>query len=692
MNHIVPLLIIGAGPYGLAAAAYCREIGIEHLLLGEPMAFWKWHMPRKMYLRSRGDWHLDPTGRATFDRYLANRGLPPGRTEPISNELYLGYADWFQREHEIRAERRMVRRLIRNDHATVRFEALLEDGRLIGATNVLVSTGFAACANVPTDVAHLFPSGRVWHAQDAIDFRRVAGRSILIIGGRQSAFEWAAIARENGAQVHISYRHDTPGFELADWSWVTPLLERTEVEPSWYRRLPEPKKNELLEHMWTIGRLRLEPWLERRVLVDGIRLWPNSRPAECVETGDGRLRVQLNTGHAIIIDRVVLATGYRTDVRQVPFLDQDSIVGRLDIQDGFPILGEAFQSSVSGLYFVNRFASRDFGHFFDFTAGVRVAARMIARSVMSTGQMESGKRVGAANPRAASIESNSYGIGRRTMNFEQAQFRIKRSCLHNVRVGASNPKSPSDVPEGLVIPEELMRAADIAPYEQIIVTKIGGTNWINRMYSFAVPGRDCVIEARGSVGYLLSEGDLCCVITGSYISQEENERHLASDYDVPIVDVRLYPENDKVNDLSNAKIVLEHHGKIERVSRLSTTVMSDRQRLPRIMLSNLLSGLRIEEVERRGCIEMSAELPITYMRLAGFSPNQTIFVYNASRGGASAESYVVPSLTKKTVGISGALCAVADVGDVISEAAFAITSEPRPPTICNLAGRALAAE
>lgn len=82
---------------------------------------------------------------------------------------------------------------------------------------------------------------------------------------------------------------------------------------------------------------------------------------------------------------------------------------------------------------------------------------------------------------------------------------------------------------------------------------------------------------------------------------------------------------------------------------------------------------------------MSAELPIEYMRKAAFCNAQSIFVYNASRGGASAESYVVPSLTKKTIGISGALAAVADRGDVISEAAYIMTAAPSfQPTIYNV--------
>ena len=76
---------------------------------------------------------------------------------------------------------------------------------------------------------------------------------------------------------------------------------------------------------------------------------------------------------------------------------------------------------------------------------------------------------------------------------------------------------------------------------------------------------------------------------------------------------------------------------------------------------------------------------IEYMNKAGFCSAQSIVVYNSSRGGASAESYVVPSLTKKTIGISGALTAVADVGDRISQAAYVITADPTfKPIIHNI--------
>ncbi len=78
-----PLLVIGAGPYGLATAACAKRAGIEELVIGEPMAFWRENMPSGMMLRSGADWHLDAAGENTFMAYLKERGLDPHDFEPI---------------------------------------------------------------------------------------------------------------------------------------------------------------------------------------------------------------------------------------------------------------------------------------------------------------------------------------------------------------------------------------------------------------------------------------------------------------------------------------------------------------------------------------------------------------------------------------------------------------------------------
>jgi 2-polyprenyl-6-methoxyphenol hydroxylase-like FAD-dependent oxidoreductase len=45
--------IVGAGPYGLAAASHLRQIkGLSVSIFGEPMRFWRTAMPAGMLLRS----------------------------------------------------------------------------------------------------------------------------------------------------------------------------------------------------------------------------------------------------------------------------------------------------------------------------------------------------------------------------------------------------------------------------------------------------------------------------------------------------------------------------------------------------------------------------------------------------------------------------------------------------------------
>src|SRR5204862_2101609 len=46
------VVVVGAGPYGLSAAAHLRAGGLQTLVFGEPMSFWRRHMPGGMLLRS----------------------------------------------------------------------------------------------------------------------------------------------------------------------------------------------------------------------------------------------------------------------------------------------------------------------------------------------------------------------------------------------------------------------------------------------------------------------------------------------------------------------------------------------------------------------------------------------------------------------------------------------------------------
>ena len=69
--------VVGAGPYGLSAAAYLKTIkGLQVRVFGEPMALWKHHMPAGMFLRSPlcASHIADPEGSLTFEAFAAERG------------------------------------------------------------------------------------------------------------------------------------------------------------------------------------------------------------------------------------------------------------------------------------------------------------------------------------------------------------------------------------------------------------------------------------------------------------------------------------------------------------------------------------------------------------------------------------------------------------------------------------------
>jgi cation diffusion facilitator CzcD-associated flavoprotein CzcO len=67
------LLVIGAGPYGIATAAYAKYLGVPATVVGKTLDFWKTNMPRGMFLRSGPDWQLDAREVVTFEAYVKMR-------------------------------------------------------------------------------------------------------------------------------------------------------------------------------------------------------------------------------------------------------------------------------------------------------------------------------------------------------------------------------------------------------------------------------------------------------------------------------------------------------------------------------------------------------------------------------------------------------------------------------------------
>ena len=373
------LLVIGAGPYALSTAALARERGIGTVVLGTPMGFWRENMPAGMFLRSGPDWHLDGAAVHTLEAYMEERGIQPGEVDPIPVSVFLDYAGWFQKAKGIEVHEEFADTLAR---ANGRFEATLQSGESIRADAVVSAPGIRHYANVPGWASSL-PPGCAAHTCDLVRFDDIAGARVLIIGGRQSAYEWAALIREHGAaRIDIVHRHDIPRFERVSWKFVDAHVERTLSVRGYWRNLPRSEQDAIARRFWEVGRLTLEYWLTPRLQWKGIRRWPGTEVAE-VTPGDGdrEVRVLLSNSTRLAVDRVVFASGYRADLTKVPYLA--GVLKEVKLSNGFPVLDDAFQTSLGGLYLTGFSATHDFGPFFGFVKGSPAAATLIVRDLLS---------------------------------------------------------------------------------------------------------------------------------------------------------------------------------------------------------------------------------------------------------------------------------------------------------------------
>jgi cation diffusion facilitator CzcD-associated flavoprotein CzcO len=373
------ILVIGAGPYGLATAAYAQWLGSEVTIVGKTLDFWKTHMPRGMLLRSGPDWHLDAREVATFEAYVKLRGLTPAETKPLPLGTFLDYASWFMGQYDVTPRSAHVVHLFRSNDEYV---AMLDDGSRLCARKVLLCPGFAFFKNSPEDITRKLPRNSYLHTCDTVDFDEYRGKRVLIIGGRQSAFEWAALIREHGAEeIHVMYRHATPRFVEPDWSWVQPMARLALQDHAWWRKLGAEEQERIRKDFWMAGRMVLEEWLAARVHQPNIHLHEKTSITSVGRRRDGTYDVLLEDNSQFNVQRIILATGYRPAMDNVAFLDRATILDSLATVNGFPALDPEFQTNLPNLYVTGLAATRDFGPFFGFTVGCPVAARIIGDAV-----------------------------------------------------------------------------------------------------------------------------------------------------------------------------------------------------------------------------------------------------------------------------------------------------------------------
>lgn len=380
--------IIGAGPYGLAAAAHLRAAKVETCVFGESMEFWESQMPEGMLLRSSWDAsHIADPGRAsTLDVYSASQDAAVPKPVPL--DRFIDYGRWFQKRIVPDLDRRRVGSI---EIAPKGFRMVLDDGAFVQVQRVVVAAGIARFARRPAQFSGL-PAEFVSHASEHRNLRRFAGRRVIVVGGGQSALESAALLHEVGAEVEVIARQKVHWLDQrARWlksnaNPIRPLLyPPTDVGPpglNWivatpelFKRLPRPLQEKIAYRSirpagagWLVPRLRK------------VRLTSGREIGSARLIGE-QMSLDLSDGTKRYADHVILSTGYQVDVTRYEFLGS-GLRNALRVIDGYPELTAGLESSVRGLHFIGAPGARSFGPICRFVAGTPFTARALARRVL----------------------------------------------------------------------------------------------------------------------------------------------------------------------------------------------------------------------------------------------------------------------------------------------------------------------
>ena len=385
--------IIGAGPYGLSIATHLAGRRVPYRVFGTPLATWRHHMPAGMTLKSDpfASNLSHPRGVGTLAEYCRDHGIAYHPTDiPVSVELFNAYAADFQHRYVPDLEDRQIVSVTRTGDG---FALETEDGECLSARFVVCAVGITHFNQIPAELSQLAPS-LLSHSSAHHDLSPFAGSDVTVVGAGSSAVDVATLLAEAGASVTLvarrdslrfanrgagprslgqRLRHPSSGLGPGMRSWTCENL------PFLFRYLPGNARQEIVRRH--LGPSSAGPMKAR--LEAGVTCRLGVRIERAVEEG-GRVRLTLvradgtreehETGH------VIAATGYRPDVRRLPFLSTD-LAAAIRTHASMPMLSRGFESSVPGLYFAGPAAVDTFGPLMRFMVGAEYAAPVVARAI-----------------------------------------------------------------------------------------------------------------------------------------------------------------------------------------------------------------------------------------------------------------------------------------------------------------------
>jgi thioredoxin reductase len=355
------------------------------------MGAWKNNMPAGMLLKSY-PWASnlsDAESAFTAKRFCTARGLPYDDVLiALPRETFIAYGEAFQARFVPFVETKM---LVSLKPIAAGFEARFDDDETIWVRRVVVAIGMSAFKYMPPFASHL-PSELISHSGDYGPLDSLDGKRVVVVGSGSSATDLCALLHERGTTVSLVARASKLVFA------GRPRLR------SAFERAIAPDSG--IGEGWTMEVCATAPWVVNRMPANiRIRL-ANTKglgplggafmrdrvigrfPQLVGHTFSGitrrgntvEIRLTAPNGRAdnVHADHVIFATGYKTDVSRLSFLDRSARSG-IRLTGTAPLLSNHYESSIPGLYFIGPASAYSFGPVCRFVFGTFHPARHLSR-------------------------------------------------------------------------------------------------------------------------------------------------------------------------------------------------------------------------------------------------------------------------------------------------------------------------
>ena len=413
MTARVDVAIVGAGPYGLSLAAHLRSAGVDFRLFGHPMESWRRHMPEGMLLKSDGFASnlSDSLGEYPLARYCDDRSIDYSDDQtPVKLQTFCDYGLAFQNRFAPDLEEKLVKSI---EHDGEAFTLRLDDGALALASRVVIAVGIGHFRYIPDGLRQLSDQF-VSHSFDHHDLSQFSGRRVAVVGGGASAIDLTGLLHEQGCDVQLICRRDALKFSSPPTAgprspWQRIRHPRSGLGPGLRSRfatdapllihfLPQAVRLEFV-------RRHLGPaagWPMKEKVLGRVSVRTGCEPTLAkVSNGFVTLELQTRDGQRseVIVDHVIAATGFRTDLRRLKFLGA-SLQSEIANIAQAPTLSSSFESSIRGLYFVGPIAASSFGPLMRFAYGASFASRRMTQ-VLSRSQRAASRSLSASEQLAS---------------------------------------------------------------------------------------------------------------------------------------------------------------------------------------------------------------------------------------------------------------------------------------------------